>query len=160
MFINTKENYIEIGTSINEDNTLNNSLKLPAPVDLPSGNEFLADAGRNGDGVMLIQLIGRTQYTTSIKWASLPNKKWWEINRWFETYGYVFFMKYFSHTEGRVKIQRFYRGNMEKGVPSSETENIGGYLVPKRYKNCGFNIIDMGETGEDELKILYEVNLL
>lgn len=146
MPINTRESYIEIGTSVNADNTLKNVLQLPAPVELPSSNEFIAEAERNANGTMMIQQIGRTQYTTQIKWISLPNKKWWEINRWFDTYGYVFYMKYFSHTDGKVKIQRFYRGNIDKGTPSTSTEKINGYIVPVKYKNCGFSLIDMGET--------------
>lgn len=145
MSINTRDNYVEIGTSVNADNTLNFVLQLPAPIDLPSSNEFMAEAERNANGVMLIQQIGRTQYTTQLKWASLPNTKWWEINRWFDAYGYVFYMKYFSHTDGKVKIHRFYRGNVEKGIPSSQTEIINGYIVPKKYSGCGFNVIDMGE---------------
>lgn len=145
MSINTKECYIELGTSVNEDNTLENSLMLTAPVELPSSNEFLVDAGRNADGAMLIEQVGRTQYTTQIKWARLENKKWWEINRWFEKHGYVFYMKYFSHTEGRVKIHRFYRGNIEKGAPSSTTEIMQEYIVPTHYSGCGFSIIDIGD---------------
>ena len=145
MPINTRESYIEIGTSVNADNTLNNVLQLPVPVELPSSMEYLADANRNANGVMMIQQIGRSQMTMSIKWASLPNKKWWEINRWFDEFGYVFYMKYFSHTDGKVKIQQFYRGNIEKGIPSPDTEIINGYAVPKKYKGCGFNVIDIGE---------------
>lgn len=144
MSINTRESYIEIGTSVNPDNTLNNVLRLPVPIELPSSNEFLTDAGRNADGVMLIQQIGRTQYTTQIKFPSLKNTKWWEINRWFDTHGYVFYMKYFSHTDGKVKIHQFYRGNIEKGIPSSNTEIMNGYAVPKTYSGCGFSIIDIG----------------
>ena len=144
MSINTKENYIEIGTSVNADNTLNNILKLPAPNELPSSNEFIADAGRNANGTMIIQQVGRTQYKTQIKWEILNNRKWWEINRWFELHGYVFYMKYFSHTTGRVKIHRFYRGSVESGTPSG-VEVMDGYTVPKNYKGCGFSLIDMGE---------------
>lgn len=152
MPINTRECYIEIGTAVNEaDYSLVSSLKLPAPIELPSSNEFLADAERNASGTMMIQQIGRTQYTTQIKFAKLTNKKWWEINRWFETNGYVFYMKYFSHTEGKVKIHRFYRGNIDKGIPSSTTEILRTdtgfeYAVPTHYKGCGFSIIDMGEN--------------
>lgn len=145
MPINTRACYIEIGTSVNEDYTLNNALQLPVPSELPSSNEFMADANRNANGVMLIQQIGRTQYTTSLKWGRLPNKKWWEINRWFEKFGYVFYMKYFSHTDGKVKIGQFYRGNTEKGQPSPNTEIINGYAVPISYSGCGFNVIDMGK---------------
>jgi hypothetical protein len=146
MPINTRESYIEIGTSVNSDKTLNNVLVLPVPINMPSSDEFMAEAERNAEGTMMIQQVGRTQYTTQIKWASLPNKKWWEINRWFEIYGYVFYMKFFDHTKGKVKIQRFYRGNIEKCEPSPSTEILDGYCVPKFYKGCGFSIIDMGET--------------
>lgn len=144
MSINTRESYIVLGTSINADNTLANALILPVPVELPSSNEFMADAQRNADGTMIIQQIGRTQYTTQIKWGNLKAEKWWEINRWFETYGYVFYMKYFSHTDGKVKIQRFYRGNIEKGTPTG-TQTKDGLTVPRFYNGCGFSIIDMGE---------------
>lgn len=156
MSINTVGSYIEIGTSVNDDNSLNNVLELPVPIELPSSNEFMVEGGRNAVGVMFIEQVGRTQYTTNIRWHSLTNKKWWEINRWFETYGYVFYMKYFSHTEGKVKIHRFYRGNIEKGNPSPQTEKIDGYEVPKKYMGCGFNVIDMGE---DDVLTVYEVNI-
>lgn len=156
MRINTKENYIEIGTSVNADNSLNDILRLPAPTELPSSNEFLADAERNANGTMSIQQIGRTQYTTSIKWTRLDRNKWWEINRWFEEYGYVFYMKYFSHTDGRVKIHQFYRGNIDKGEPSHDTELVRDYNVPIYYKNCGFSLIDIGQ---DDVIIVEELGV-
>ena len=145
MPINTKESYIEIGLSVNANGTLDNVLRLPAPVDLPSTNEFLVEAWRNASGSLVVEQIGRTQYKTEIKWARLPNKKWWEINRWFDDFGYVFYMKYFSHTEGRVKIHKFYRGNITGATPSNTTEVMKGYLVPTHYIDCGFSIIDTGE---------------
>jgi hypothetical protein len=157
MSINTRESYVEIGTSVNADNTLNNVLQLPVPIKLPSSDEFLADANRNGDGTLIIQMVGRVQYTTQIKWQKLLNKKWWEINRWFRDNGYVFYMKYFSHTDGKVKIQRFYRGNIDKGTPSSNTEILDGVVVPKYYNGCGFSIIDMGE---DDVKIVQEMAVI
>lgn len=146
MPINTKESYIEIGTGVSGTELLN-TLRLPAPVELPTSNEFLVEGGRNQNtGTMLIEYIGRTQYTMQIKWARMKNTDWWKINRWFEDYGYVFYMKYLSHTEGKVKIQRFYRGNIEKANPSSTTEIRNGVVVPTHYYNCGFSIIDMGES--------------
>jgi hypothetical protein len=149
MFVNTRDSYIEIGTNIGEavgiDVPLENSLQLPVPIELPSSNEFLVDAERNANATMAIQQIGRTQYTMNINWGNLKNTIWWKINRWFEKHGYVFYMKYFSHTEGRVKIHRFYRGNINKGVPSSVTETINSIVVPQYYSGCGFSIIDMGE---------------
>lgn len=157
MSINTRESYIEIGTSVNLDNTLNDVLMLPVPNELPSSNQFLADAGRNANGTMMIQQIGRTQYTTSIRWATLPSKKWWEINRWFDEHGYAFWMKYFSHTDGRIKIQQFYRGNVEEGVPTGNTVMMKGYAVPASYKGCGFNVIDIGD---ENVIILEEMDVV
>lgn len=148
MPINTKSDYIEFGTSINNDYSLNNVLILPAPHQLPFTSEFIADANRSANGTMMLQQIGRTQYKSKIKWEFLPNKKWWRLNRWLESCGYVFYIKYFNHSDGRVKIHRFYRGNIENAEPSTETEMINGYRVPKRYHNCGFSVIDMGEYNQ------------
>lgn len=159
MSINTRECYIEIGTDIVSADMLTplvNSLCLPVPIELPTSNEFLVDAARNANGTMTIQEIGRTQYTSNIKWSSLDNKTWWKINRWFQENGYVFYMRYFSHTEGRVKIHRFYRGNIDKGAPSSVTEILNGIAVPKYYMGVGFSIIDMGE---DEVYTISEIEV-
>jgi hypothetical protein len=143
--INTKENYIEIGTAVFSGGVLDDLLVLPAPTELPSSNEFLADAGRNAIGQMVISQIGRTQYKSEISWSSLDSEKWWEINRWFEKHGYVFYMKYFSHTMGRIVVQRFYRGNVKAGTPSTNQKNVDGFLVPQKYHGVGFSVIDMGE---------------
>lgn len=145
MPINQRDCYIEIGTSVLVDNTLANSLCLPAPTTLPSQNEFLAEAGRNALGTMVIQRVGRTQYKTEISWAKIDSEIWWDINRWFDSNGYVFYMKFFDHAVGKVKIQRFYRGNIKAAEPSSTQKTINGYSVPAYYKNAGFSIIDMGE---------------
>lgn len=156
MPINTKTDYIEIGTSVNNDKSLNNVLLLPAPHGLPFTNEFISSAERNANGTMLLQQVGRTQFKTTISWEILKNKKWWEVNRWFDRFGYVFWLKYFNHSDGKIKIQRFYRGNQNQATPSSDTEILNGVVVPKNYHNCGFSIIDMGETS---VYIVKEVNI-
>ena len=153
--INTRTDYIEIGTSVS-GTTLQNALLIPAPISVPASDEFSAEANRNANNVMTIQEVGRTQYTTSVRFGKLANTKWWEINRWFRTHGYVFYMKYFSHTDGCVKIHKFYRGNIEKATPSAEQEIRNGYSVPKYYTGCGFNIIDMGD---DDITIVQEITI-
>lgn len=156
MPINTKDDYIEIGTSYNSDYSFNDLLKLPAPIELPFADEFLADASRNANGTMIFQQLGRTQYTTKIKWGKLENKFVWKLNRWFEKNGYAFYIKYFNHSDGRVKIHRFYRGTPEQATPSAEREDRQGYSVPKYYKGVGFSLIDMGE---DDVIIVEEMGL-
>ena len=146
MPVNTQSDYIEFGTSINPDNTLNNSLILPAPNSIPFSNEFMASAERNGNGTMMLQQIGRTQYIFSITWKAMKNTLWWKLNRWLEDNQYVFYAKYFNHATGRVQIQKFYRGNIEKATPSPHTEIINGYNVPTKYYDCSFSVIDIGES--------------
>lgn len=143
--INTKESYIVFGTAVNEDYSLQNALYLPAPHTLPSSNQFMVEAERNANGTMMIQQVGRTQYKTEFKWEFLKNTKWWELNRWLAKNGYVFYAKYFNHSEGCVKIQRFYRGNVTNATPSGNVEIIDGLTVPRAYHDCGFSVIDMGE---------------
>ena len=63
-------------------------------------------------------------------------------------------MKYFSHTDGKVKIQQFYRGNVEKDIRSPQTDIMDGYAVPKKYSGCGFNVIDIGA---DDVIIISEM---
>lgn len=147
MPINTKESYIEIGTGYDASTyELYNTLQLPCPTELTVSNEFVVEAGRNADATMMIEYLGRTQYTSNIKWARMKNTDWWKINRWFINYSYDFYVKYLSHTEGRVKIHKFYRGNADKVNPSSTTEVRNGVVVPTHYYNCGFSLIDMGES--------------
>lgn len=146
MPINTNTDYIEIGTGVNTvDNSLINPLILPAPHGLGFADNFLVDAGRNANATMIIQQIGRTQFKSNISWSRMTNRKFWELNRWFQKYGYVFYLKYFSHTDGKVKIHRFYRGNMNDAKPSTEQEVIDNISVPRYYKDVGFSVIDMGE---------------
>ena len=145
MPINTRESYIEIGTGVSGTNLLN-TLQLPVPNELPSGNAFLYEKYESAVGSLMIEERGRTQYTTQIKWSRLKNTDWWKINRWFDNYGYVFYMKYFSHTDGKVKIHRFVRDEKVTALPSKSIEYKGGYAVPTHYLDCGFSIIDMGES--------------
>jgi hypothetical protein len=145
MAINTKESYIEFGTSVNADYSLNNVLRLPAPSAAPFAPQFLADAGRNAAGTMIYQAIGRTMYKTNFTWAFLKNKDFWKMNRWFESYGRVFYAKFFNHTTGKVQIQRFYQGTPADVTPNSQQEIIDGISVPVSYRNVSFSVIDMGE---------------
>lgn len=152
--INTKESYIELGTRLNNDNTLSGAIQLPAPHSLPSSNQFLVQAERNMNGTIQIQRVGRTQFKAEIKWDFLRNKTWWKINRWLDSCGYVFYMKFFNHEMGKIQIQRFYRGNVTSATPSVTTEVINGVVVPKYYHDCGFSVIDMGESTVKTLKTM------
>ena len=145
MPINTKASYIELGTAVNADYTLANSLSLPAPNELAASDEFSADAERNANNTMILQQVGRMQYVPQFTWNTLKNDIWWQLNRWLRDYGVVFYVKQFKHTTGEIIISRHYRGNMNKASASKTTEVKNGIVVPTHYLNCSVNLIDMGE---------------
>ena len=145
MPINTRPSYIELGTAVNDDYTLANSLSLPAPNELAASDEFSADAERNANNTMILQQVGRMQYVPQFTWNALKNDIWWQLNRWLRDYGVVFYVKQFKHTTGEIIISRHYRGNMNKASASKTTEVKNGIVVPTHYLNCSVNLIDMGE---------------
>ena len=152
--VNTRESYVEIGTSFDENYNLINSLKLPVPHALPFTSEFLVDAGRNSEGTMILQQIGRGQNTEKYTLDKISNRKFWEINRWFDEYGYVFYMKFFNHSVGKIQIVRFYRSGTLSGEPSTLQQVIDGVSVPSYYTNVTMSLIDMGE---DEVITVKEI---
>lgn len=154
MLVNERDNYIAIGTAVNDDNTLVNELRLPAPVSCPASAEFEVKGGRNAKRTMVFSQVGRTQYKSTFTWGTLTNKQWWAINRWFLKHGYAFYVRFFDHTVGAVKIQRFYRGNLTEPTPSTKQEIINGYSVPVSYSGAGFSVIDMGESNVKTIKEL------
>ncbi len=156
MPINTSESYIEIGLSIDSNNNLVNSLVLPAPSELGASDEFSAEAERNANNTMIIQQVGRMQYIPQFTWSVLRNVEWWKLNRYLRDYGVVFYVKQFRHTTGEITISRHYRGNMNKATPSKTTEILDGIVVPKYYKSCSVNLIDMGEN---DIIIVSKVNI-
>lgn len=143
--VNTRESYIEIGTSFDSNYNLLNSLKLPVPHSLPFTSEFLVDAGRNSEGTMILQQIGRTQSTEKITWDRIDNRKFWQINRWFDDNGYVFYIKFFNHSVGKIQLVRFYRSGSISGEPSPLQQVVDGVSVPLHYTNVTMSLIDMGE---------------
>ncbi len=144
MPINTSSSYIEIGTGWNGSSLTGSILQLPVPVELPVSDEFLVEANRNANGSLVFQQIGRNMAKLNIKWGRLKNTIWWEINRWFEDNGYIFYMKYFNHNTGKVIATRFYRGDFVPGTPSTSMEILNGEKVPTHYFDCGFSLIDAG----------------
>jgi hypothetical protein len=67
------------------------------------------------------------------------------MNRWFESFGRVFYAKFFNHVTGKVQIQRFYQGPPSDVNPNPQQEIIDGISVPVSYRNVSFSVIDMGE---------------
>lgn len=154
--VNNQESYIEIGTGYDEEFNLINSLKLPAPTSFPFTSEYFVDASRNAEGTMILQQIGRSQEVLKIKWTRMKSYDFWRMNRWFEKYGYVFYVKFFNHMLGTIQMQRFYKGKASEAEPSEKQQIIDGISVPCYYRNIEFSIIDMGEN---EVMTLYQLEV-
>lgn len=99
------------------------------------------DAGRNANGVVVGQMVGRPVDKQEMSWAALPCEKWWEMNRWITDNGMFFWCHYFNHNLGRWMDRRFYCGDFSC-MPALVNPQTG---IPDRYEKCSVNVIDMGE---------------
>ena len=156
MPINTRQSYIEIASDFNESTNelAGEIIQLPAPISLQPMAEFEAEATRNAQRTMIMRVVGRTQQINQYEWSRLQAELWWKLNRFFDTYDYVFYMKYLCHTDGKIKIHRFYRGNVSGGTPSTTTKIKQGEVVPEYYIKPAINCIDMGENNVYIVKTL------
>lgn len=99
------------------------------------------DAGRNANGVVVGQMVGRSIDKQNMSWKVLPPEKWWEMNRFVEDNGMFFWCHYFSHGLGKWMDRKFYCGDFTAN-PYMVDANTGS---PKWYLDCSVNVIDTGE---------------
>lgn len=158
MPINTKPGYVEIGTSVQSGDdgwVLSNSLWIPAPQTIPSGDKRRVQTDNTAAGTVVAQEIGDTTYISTFSWDFIKARDYWRINRWFRDHGYFFYMRYFSHTDGAVKIRKFYREDGKEATPGAMQEVIDGITVPAYYKNFNFRVRDfgLGDISSQEVNI-------
>lgn len=148
MSVNTRTEYIKLGTAQVGDTVGGTTYSVKAPTELTPTNEYMVNANRNeSTGQMFLQMVGRTQYTCEMKFAKLTAEQWWGLNRFLENCGYVFYAEYFNHNFGRHEVTRFYRGGFVAPTLSKTTKKAkDGTVVPEYYYNAGLKLIDMGET--------------
>lgn len=99
------------------------------------------DAGRNTEGVVVGQQIGRSISKQNMSWKVMPCDKWWEMNNWVEQHGMFFWCRYFDHNLGRWMDRRFYCGDFSCNPYGVDPESG----VPEYYTDCTVNVIDTGE---------------
>lgn len=103
----------------------------------------MVDAGRNANGEVVGQMVGRSNDKQNMGWAAISCEKWWEINNWFETNGMFFYCRYFNHNTGAWVTRKFYAGDIQV-----EPRNLDPTTqIPRDgvYHNASFNVIDCGE---------------
>jgi len=99
----------------------------------------VVDAGRNANGAVVGQRVGRDQYKIDgLEWAWLTADQWSKIlsilNQFFV---YVTFIDPVSNSKKTIK--------MYCGDRSAEPYWVDADGNPTHYRNCKFNLIDVGE---------------
>ena len=99
----------------------------------------VVDAGRNANGAVVGQRVGRDQYKIDgLEWAWLTAEQWSRIlsvlNHFFV---YVTFIDPVTNSRKTIKM---YPGNR-----TAEPYWVDGNGNPTHYRNCKFNLIDTGE---------------
>lgn len=138
MIIDMDTRFMQLGASPSDL-----SLSIPYPTQdkaLFETSRFV-DSARNANGVLVGQQVGRSIDKQSMSWAVMDAQLWWEINNWIEEHGMFFWCRYFSHNFGVWKLRKFYCSDF-KAQPCMVDPATG---VPAFYKDCSFNVIDVGE---------------
>lgn len=121
-----------------------NGVALPPPrqgMDIISSR--VVDSGRNANGTVVGQLIGRRLWKLNgIQWTGLLPEQWEEIKRALEP----FYVKVtFTGDDNIRHTVTMYHGDIS-AEPYYMDENNQMYL---RFRTCKFNLIDCGIPGED-----------
>ena len=137
MSIEMDRRFIYIGVSSSKLN-----LKVPFPTSGKAAFETsrFVDSTRNANGVVVGQQVGRSIDKQNMAWAVMDCEIWWEINRYIERNGMFFYCKYFSHNFGEWRTRKFYCSDF-KCTPALVDPSTG---KPTYYKDCSFNVIDVG----------------
>lgn len=114
-----------------------NGVALPPPVrGLEIVTSRVVDSGRNANGAVVGQLIGRKLYKiNNLQWKGLDAQTWSEIQRLLEP----FFVNVTFTNEHNQRITL----KMYPGDTAGQPFQIDGYSYDI-YESCKFNLIDCG----------------
>lgn len=124
------------------DYILINGKPLPTPSFGSGEQEFatVVDSGRNANGVVVGQQIGRDNVKLYCKWNYLPKEDWESVLAELRKNPMNLEVEYYDQSFGKRMIRTMYVGN-RKGYPYNLDENG----EPRFYVNCTLNLIDKGE---------------
>lgn len=114
---------------------------LPNP-DNPSAENListLVNSGRNANGIVTAQKIGRDQEKTSMAWNFLNKEEWEELLRFWDE-NFFFYFTYYSRVKGQRITRKFYIGDRK-----DQPFDIDASGVPAAYRDCTANVVDTGE---------------
>lgn len=135
-----KPGYIYIGLAAN-----NLPLCVPYPHAAPFGTTLPLVLQKNAKGEFVGQIVGRASVHLSLSWEAMDCETWWELGRWFDENGPVFYCRYFDYNIGAWRIRLCYaEGMTTEPVRPAGKNNTTDYGKPQYLKNCALEIQDMG----------------
>lgn len=99
----------------------------------------VVNAGRNANGVVIGQRIGRDQYKiNNLEWSWLTAEEWSRILSLIS--GFYFYVTFPDPVTGQEKTVKMYCGDR-----TAEPYWVDANGNPTHYRNCKVNLIDTGE---------------
>lgn len=117
-----------------------NGVELPPPKrGITPIVTTVVDSGRNANGTVVGQKVGRDQYKLDgLEWPWLTAAQWSTILKLLKNF-FVYVTFYDPVSNGQKTLK------MYPGDRSAEPYWIDGNGKPTYYRNCKFNLIDVGE---------------
>lgn len=133
--------YLYLGTSAATSQTAY-SVAVPYPSQDAAvfSTSRMVNAGRNANGAMVGQMVGRPIDKQQLGWQRIEREKWWELQRFFTDGNFIFYCCYFDHSTGLWRTRRFYLGDVQ-----ATPVKVGADGKPLYYRDAKCNIIDCGE---------------
>lgn len=116
-------------------------IKIPNP-DTDSAEGLIAtlvNSGRNANGVITAQKIGRDNDKTSMSWNFLTKDEWERMVRFWDK-NFFFNFTYYSDVAGAKITRKFYISDRKRKPFAIDSEGF-----PIAYKDCSANVVDCGE---------------
>lgn len=99
----------------------------------------VVDAGRNANGSVVGQKVGRDQYKIdSLEWSWLTANQWEKILSILNNF--FFYVTFIDPVKNTRKTVKMYCGDR-----TAEPYWLDDYGEPTHYRNCKVNLIDTGE---------------
>lgn len=121
-----------------------NGHSYKVPSSLRGITSTLVDAGRNANGIMVGQKIGRDQYKLdSLQWNLLSVSEWSSILQEFDN-NFICNVTFFNPATATWITRKMYCSDRSQDYPKGSIYyNSDG--SPKIWLNCKVNVIDTGE---------------
>lgn len=100
----------------------------------------LVSEGRNAEGVIISQRVGRDQSKIELEWAVMDAKKWAELLQIFEDQ-FINSVSYYDMAKGKIITRNMYVSD-RTASPLKVDPATGAWL---EVKDCKLNLVDTGE---------------